>query len=171
MTLPGRAQLNVADFLGPQLKPDERVDAVLNGSLSGESWPLIIAVCVAAALIGGFLAGFFAIGPARTVVAAGVAALLTAAVQFRFFVRSHATALTNQRLLLIQRSPRTGRLGAIEGTYPRSSVRLIGYRPGPLFGSLKIGLSGESDLALSFLTSGRKGAGQIAAALESQAAT
>lgn len=170
MTLPGRAQLNVADFLGPQLKPDERVDAVLNASLSGESWPILLTACVVAALIGGFLAGFFAIGPARTVVAAGVAALLTAAVQFRFFVRSHATALTNQRLVLIQRSPRTGRLGAIESTYPRSAIRLIGYTPGPLFGSLKIGLSGESALALSFLPSGRRGAGQIAAALGSLAA-
>ena len=94
------------------------------------------------------------------------AAAVTGWVLIRLVGRSHAIALTSQRLLVIRRSARSGQLGAIEGAYPRSAIRLIGYRPGTLFGSLKVDLAGESILSLSLLSSARRGAGQIADALK-----
>jgi hypothetical protein len=171
MTAPQGIPGNVPDFLGPQLNLDERIDAVLTAALTGASWPVVIAVCAAAALIVALLGSSLAIGPVRTVVLTGVAALLTAGALLRFVARPYPVALTDQRLVLIRRSPRNGRLGRIESTYPRSAVRLIGYRPGPLFGSLKIGLSGQSALTFSFFPGAGRGAGQIAAALQTQPAT
>ena len=168
---PQQIQGNVPDFLGPHLNPDERLDAVLTASLTGASWPVVIAAGLAVALVVGLLGGFLAIGIVRTAVLSGVAAALTVSALVTLVAKPYAVALTNQRLLLIQRSARSGRLGAIEGTYPRSAVRLMNYRPGPLFGSLKISLSGESTLSFSFLPGARRGAGQIAAALTTHAAT